>query len=104
MLLALILASQSISPTLLAQADARNEAFVSCLFSVSREARAGGLNADQFEQKLGDACRAEEGELRAISVRILRLRGHSAADAVNQTDQLLYDARRRVATAYRQTF
>ncbi len=104
MLLELILASQSLSPALLAQADSRNEAFVACLFAASREARAGGLDADQFEQQLNGVCRAEEAGLRAISVRILQLRGHSAADAADQTAQLLREARGRVVIAYRQPF
>ena len=102
MLLELILAAQSVSPALLAQADSRNEAFVACLFSVSREARAGGLSADQFESKLSDACQTEQEELRTVSVRILQLRGHSAAEAADRTARLMRDARRSVVTAYRQ--
>ena len=104
MLFELLLASQAVSPALLDQADARNAAFVSCLFSVSRESRATGLSADDFEQKLGRACRSEEDELRTVSIRILRLRGHSEAGATDQTAKLLDDARRSVVTAYRQPF
>ena len=102
MLLELLLASQAISPSLLDQADSRNAAFVACLFSFSREARSSNLSADQFEQKLNSACRPEEEELRAVSVRILQLRGSSAAEAANHTAKLLIEARRSVVTAYRQ--
>ena len=104
MLLGLILAAQSILPALLAEADSRNEAFVACLFSTSRDARSNDLSAQQFEQKLSSACPAEEEELRSVSVRVLQLRGHSAADAADQTAKLLSDARRSVVTAYRQPF
>lgn len=102
MLLELLLASQSISPALLARADSRNEAFVACLFSVAREAGSTNLSAELFEQKLDNACLLEEQELRAVSVEILQLRGHSAAEASDRTTKLLSDARRSVVTAYRQ--
>ena len=102
MMLELLLASQAISPALLDQADSRNAAFVACLFAVSREARSNGLGAAQSEQKLSRASHTEEEALRAVSVRILQLRGHSAADAADRTSGLLRDARRSVITAARQ--
>ena len=104
MLFELLLASQSIAPTLLDRADSRNAAFVACLFSVSREARSMDFSAEHFEQKLSSACRSEEEELRAVSVNILQLRGHSAADATDRTAKLLSEARRSVVTAYRQSY
>jgi hypothetical protein len=104
MLLALLLALQTVPQALLDQGDARNEAFVACLFSTSRDAHARGLSADQFEQELGSLCRSEEAALRAVSIRILQQRGNSAAEAADRTDELLSDARNGVAKAYRRPF
>ena len=104
MLFELLLASQSIAPALLDRADSRNAAFVACLFSASREAHSTGLSAELFERKLSSACRSEEEELRAVSIDILQLRGHSAVEATDRTARLLSKARRSVVTAYRQPY
>lgn len=104
MLLALLLALQTVPQSLLDQGDARNEAFVACLFSVSRDAHARGLSADQFDGELSSACRSEESALRAVSVKILQQRGNSAAEAADRTDELLDNARRDVGKAYRQPY
>ena len=104
MLLGLLLAAQAVSQPLLNEADARNAAFVTCLFSVSRDARSWRLDADQFEQELAGACQPEEEVLRTVSVRILQLRGHSAAEAADRTTKLLQEARQSVEIAYRQPY
>ena len=103
MLFGMLLVSQAVSQALLDQADARNQAFVTCLFSVSREADSGGVSEEQFERKLGAACRSEEEYLRDVSIKILRLRGHSATEAAERTARLLSEARQSVAAAYRQS-
>lgn len=101
MLLALVLAMQTVPQALLNEADARNEAFVACLFAASRDAHLRGLSAHQFEQQLAGLCHSEEEALRSVSVRILQRRGQSAAEAGKDTATLLRDARRGVAETYR---
>ena len=75
MIAALLLMAADVPQALLDRADAASQAYVGCLFAVTREANAAGLPVEQFERRLAGSCLAEEQAARRVDSRIFALRG-----------------------------
>ena len=101
MIIVLFLAAAAVPPAMLAEGDARNQAFVTCLFAASREASAGGLSTAEFELMLAPRCQAEGDRLAALMAEVLVLRGMSQATARREARQAVDDARAGVVATYR---
>lgn len=78
-IIGLLIAAQ-VPQALMNRTDEASLAYVSCLFSVVREANAARLSQSAFEQRLNTSCRAEERAERALAIEVLRLRGEASPE------------------------
>jgi hypothetical protein len=94
-----LLIAATVPSALQGRADEAGLAYVQCLFGVVRESGAAGLSQSAFEQRLATSCRAERNIERALSVRVLKLRG--SADPADQSDSLDRQMRQGMIDDYR---
>ena len=82
-----------------ADADAANLAFTQCLFATSRAASGERLSVSAFEQRLGNACLAEQRAAEDDLAGVLASRGDPAAASTAR--QLARHSREQVVDSYR---
>ena len=97
-LLLLSLAAASVPQALLDRADSANQAFVECLFAVSRTASAQQLSAQGFDARIEGACQAEERALVEAGAKVLTARGEQSTQA--KAARAASDARQMVRQQY----
>ncbi|MEO6359258.1 MAG: hypothetical protein ABIO43_01615 [Sphingomicrobium sp.] len=98
MMLALALLA-AVPSDLMAKADRANEAYVQCMFAVSRNASQARLSAAEFEARLTRSCLAEQRVTREIGIRIFTLRGNR--DPAGTADGLIRQTREQLIAQYR---
>jgi hypothetical protein len=97
--IALLLAAQAVPPAMLEAADRANQAYVQCLFAVSRSASAVHVDVEAFRGRLASACTSEEAALVRAGAAVLARRGEP--NAASKMRQVTQDARRSVVDTYR---
>lgn len=98
-ILAFLAAAQIVPAGISDAADAANEAYVGCLFAVSRSADGAGLTVTDFERKLAVSCLAEGRASIRIDAKIRALRGER--EPARKADAWDSETRRSFVDDYR---